>query len=126
AAVSPLLALLLGIVPLPIHFIPAVCLGNIAICLVYALILKRSMDKSTSFKITLWITAIILGAVAKFAVLYAGVNYLVMPIMTAVKNGPVKAPAAIFSTQQMITAAIGGVLALLIVPAVTRARKKTH
>ncbi len=126
AVASPFLALLLGIVPLPIHFIPVVCLGNIAICLAYALILKRSVDKSNSVKITLWIIAILLGAVAKFVVLYVGVNYIVMPIMTAVKNAPVKAPAAIFSTQQMITAVIGGVLALLIVPAVNRARKKTY
>ncbi len=124
AVVSPFLALLLGIVPLPIHFVPAIAIGNAVIVLAYALILKNTATKSTRFKLSMWIVAIIVGAAAKFAALYVSVNYMVVPLMTAVKGTPAKAPAAIFSTQQMITASIGGLLALLVVPAVMKARKK--
>jgi len=115
---------LLGIVPLPIHFVPAIAIGNAVIVLAYALILKNTATKSTGFKLSMWIVAIIVGAVAKFAALYASVNYMVIPLMTTVKGTPAKAPAAIISTQQMITASIGGLLALLVVPVVIKARKK--
>jgi len=44
--------------------------------------------------------------------------------MTSVKGGVVKVPVAIFSIQQIVTAMIGGLLALLVVPVVKIAIKR--
>ena len=121
--VSPFLALLLGIVPLPLYFVPVVALGNAVLVFTYGLLLKRGAAQATGRKIILWAVTILVASLIKFAVLYAGVNWLVMPLVTAATGAAVKAPAAIFSTQQLLTAAIGGILALLIVPSVRHAIK---
>jgi len=126
AVVSPFLAMLLGIVPLPIYLVPVIALGNVVIVLVYWLILKKLDSKKDKTILIFWATAIILGAVLKFGVLYAGVNWLFIPIMTSVKGVPAKAPAALFSFTQMITATVGGFLAFAVVPSVIKARKTTE
>lgn len=122
AIVSPFLALVLGIVPLPIYFVPAIAFGNAILVLAYGLILRKANKENK--KLWQWIVALVVSSVAKFLALYVSVLNIVVPIMTAVKGVPAKAPAAIFSVQQMLTAAIGGVLAILVVPAVNKARRK--
>jgi len=124
AVVSPFLAMLLGIVPLPIYIVPVVALGNAVLVVVYALVLKRMKEKSQKQTLLLWGIAIAGASLLKFAALYAGVNWLVAPLVTAVTGAPAKAPAAIFSASQMLTAAIGGVLAALIVPRILKAVRK--
>ncbi len=123
-AVSPFLALLLGIVPLPIYIVPVVALGNAVIVVTYGLILKLALNQSKPRKYLIWAAAIAAGSLLKFAVLYAGVNWLVMPLMTNVAGIAAKAPAAVFSTQQMLTAVIGGTLAMLVVPQVIKATRR--
>lgn len=123
AAVSPFLALLLGIVPLPVYIVPVVAFGNVALVIVYWLFLKKGMEQKTGIQLVLWVVTIAVASLLKFAVLYAGVNWVVVPLVTAVSGAAAKAPAAIFSTQQMLTAAIGGILARLIVPPVKQALK---
>lgn len=125
AFVSPFLAFLLGVVAMPIFFVPVVALGNATLVLVYALIFKKSVDKAMSTQLFVWAIAIVLSSVLKFAVLYAGVNWAVVPMLTAIKGKAIKAPAAIFSYMQMVTAAIGGVLATAVVPPVLKAVKKS-
>lgn len=122
--VSPFLALLLGIVPMPVYFVPVVAIGNAILVAAYALILRKSAGKKTGVMLLIWIAAIVAGSVMKFIALYAGVNWLVVPLVTTATGAAVAAPAAIFSTQQMLTAAIGGALALAIVPAVMKALNK--
>lgn len=122
--VSPFLALLLGIVPLPIYVVPVVALGNAAIVLVFSLLLYKLNGYPKGKDLLRWIVAIIGGAGLKFCVLYAGAVWAVMPIMTAVKGAGVKVPAAIFSIQQIPTALLGGLLALLIIPTVKKAIRK--
>ncbi|WMJ24141.1 hypothetical protein RBG61_05610 [Paludicola sp. MB14-C6] len=123
ACVSPFLAFFLQVVPLPIFFVPVIALGNAVLVVIYALILKKAVNKSTGAKLFVWIIAIVASSALKFITLYGGVNWAVIPMMTAIKGAAVKAPAAIFSTTQMITAAIGGVLATLVVPPILKAIK---
>lgn len=124
AVVSPFLALLLGIVPLPVYIVPVVALGNAVLVAVYAVMGRLARDRSKRGKALLWGTAVAAGSLLKFAALYAGVNWLVVPLVTSVTGAAAKAPAAVFSVSQLLTAFIGGVLAVLIVPRVLRAFRR--
>lgn len=119
AAVSPFLASAFGIGPKFIQLLPVVALGNLVFVLVlYAL----SGRKQTSQ----WSKALgwVLAAGAKFLTLYFAMVKLLVP--TLVSGGVISEKAAVvltvqFSWPQLVTALIGGALAMLIVPALKRA-----
>lgn len=98
--ISPFLALLLGIVGMPIYIVPAVALGNITLVLTYGVILRHASSISGGFCYAWWTAAIVCGSLLKFAVLYAGVNWLVVPMVTTVSGAPAKAPAAVSGESQ--------------------------
>ena len=84
-----------------------------------------------SKKIGKQITAWLIGAAAKFAVLYAIVVWLICGVFAqsllasgAMKEPMLKVLPATFSWPQLITALIGGAVALLIVPALRKALHK--
>lgn len=123
ALVSPFLAMVLGVVPLPIWFVPAVAIGNAALVAVYSSMLHALRKWKGVRKYLLWIIVIAASSVVKFAVLYATVNWVIMPLLS-VAGIAAKAPAAIFATSQMVTAAIGGMLAVLVIPTLLKALRR--
>ena len=125
ALCSPVLAYLLGIAP-QILTVPAIMVGN---C-VFVILLSRLADK-TGKKPVKQLIAWIAAAVAKFAALYAIVVGLICGVLSEslLAAGTLKAPMlkalpATFSWPQLITALIGGAVALLIVPVLRKALKK--
>ena len=119
ALVSPVVAYLLGIAP-QILTVPAIMVGNT----VYVLLLYFLAEKG---KILAWICA----AVAKFAALYAIVVWLVCGVFaqSLLSAGMLKEPMlkllpATFSWPQLVTALIGGAVAMLIVPVLRKALHK--
>ena len=122
ALVSPVLAFLLGIAP-QILTVPAIMAGNA----VFVVLLSLLADKSGK-KIVKQVIAWIAAAVAKFAVLYAIVVWLICNVLAQalLAAGTLKAPMlqalpVTFSWPQLITALIGGALALLITPVLRKA-----
>ena len=123
ALVSPVLAFLLGIAP-QILTVPAIMLGNtVFVVLLHTLV----ADRKPVLKIAGWLIA----AVCKFAVLYATVVWLVCGVLAQrllesgmLKEPMLKALPATFAWPQLVTALIGGSVALLIVPALRKALKK--
>lgn len=125
ALISPVAAFLLGIAP-QILTVPAIMVGNSVFVVLLCLIAGKD-HKQLLRQVLAWITA----AAAKFAALYVIVVWVICgvlaePLMTA---GTLKAPMlqalpATFSWPQLITALIGGGVALLIVPVLRRALKK--
>ena len=124
ALVSPILAFLLGIAP-QILTVPAIMVGNT----VYIVLLSVIVGKSNNIvrKVIAWAVA----AVAKFAALYAIVVGLICGVLAeglmaagTLKEPMLKALPATFSWPQLITALIGGAVALLIVPVLRKALKK--
>ena len=118
AVISPVLAYLLGIAP-QILTVPAIMVGNA----VYVLLLHLLSSR----RLLAWLTA----AVAKFAVLYAIVVWLICGLLSEklIQAGLMKAPMlnvlpATFSWPQLITALIGGGVAVLMVPVIRKAIKK--
>ena len=124
ALVSPVLAFLLGIAP-QILTVPAIMVGNT----VYVVLLSVLADK-TGKNLVKQAIAWIAAAGAKFAALYTIVVWLICGVFSEglLASGMLKAPMltalpATFSWPQLITALIGGAVALLIVPVL---RKTLH
>lgn len=124
AVISPVLAYLLGIAP-QILTVPAIMVGNT----VYVVLLYCIAGRSESIvrKVVAWLVA----AAAKFAALYAIVVGLICGVLSdgllaagTLKEPMLKALPATFSWPQLVTALIGGGVALLIVPVLRKALKK--
>lgn len=120
ALVSPVCAFLLGIGPALIQIVPCIALGN---C-VYVLVLWTLAGRNTApvWKIVLGVVA---AATAKFLTLYLAVVKIMIPLMgDALKAPQVEKFTAMFSVPQLVTALIGGSLAMLLLPVLRKAIKK--
>lgn len=125
ALISPVLAFLLGIAP-QILTVPAIMVGN-SVFVVLLFLLADKSGKNIAKQVTAWLAA----AVAKFASLYAIVVWLICGVLSEslLASGAMKAPMlkalpATFSWPQLLTALIGGGVALLIVPILRKALHK--
>lgn len=110
AAASPFLAYALGVGPLFIQLVPLIALGNVVLVLVYGLILKQS--KQLSY----WMVALVSASLLKFIVLYLGIVQLVLPLIRDINATQLSVLTAMFGWPQLATAAIGGLLAVVVVP----------
>ena len=125
ALISPVLAFLLGIAP-QILTVPAIMAGNTVFVVLLSL-LADPAGKKIGKQVVAWIVA----AVAKFAALYAIVVLLICGVLSEslLASGVMKAPMltalpATFSWPQLITALIGGAVALSITPVLRKALHK--
>lgn len=121
AALSPILAALFGKVPLP-QMIPVIIIGNLIIVGVTYLFFTKSL-KEQGKSVLYDITGVILGAALKCAFLWIATLLVVVPLFS--KSLKVsKMLSAAFTWPQLITALIGGFLALLVLPALRKAFTK--
>ena len=125
ALISPVLAYLLGIAP-QILTVPAIMVGNTVYVVLLYLIADRN-GKNIGKQAAAWL----LAAIAKFAALYLIVvkvicGVLASSLLTAgtLKEPMLKALPATFSWPQLVTALIGGAVALAIVPLLRKALHK--
>ena len=125
AVISPVLAYLLGIAP-QILTVPAIMVGNTVFVLLLHCLAGKKLDNPV-MKVAAWAAA----AVAKFAALYLIVVKVVCGVMApgllasgALKEPMLKALPATFSWPQLITALIGGAVALAIAPVLKKALKR--
>ena len=112
AIVSPVFAKLIGIGPLW-SLIPCIVLGNISIILIWYIFANKYKND---------ILAWLLGAVTKFFVLYVGVVRFTIPILLKLPEKKAIIISTAFSIPQLITALIGGGIALIIVPVLKKSR----
>lgn len=119
AVLSPFCAFLLGIGPKLIQIVPCIALGNTALVLcLYCLLGRRHR--------VFWqrICGVVISAVVKFAVLYAAVVHVVIPVMgERLVPKQVQTFTAMFSWPQLVTAFLGGLAALLLLPVLRKAIK---
>ena len=125
ALCSPVLAYLLGIAP-QILTVPAIMVGNT----VFVVLLSWLADK-TGKNLVRQVIAWVAAAAAKFSALYAIVVWLICGVLSEnlLASGTLKAPMlkalpATFSWPQLITALIGGAVALIITPVLRKALHK--
>ncbi len=125
ALCSPVLAFLLGIAPMALT-VPAIMVGN-AVFVVLLHLLADKSGKHLPRQVFAWLAA----AGAKFAVLYAIVVWLICGVLSesllasgAMLPPMLKALPVTFSWPQLITALIGGAVALVITPVLRKALHK--
>lgn len=123
ALLSPIFAFLLNIAPNAVT-VPAIMIGNV----LFVLVLKLAGGSAEK----LWrrLVALLTAAIVKFATLYALVVWVICGVAAEalLAQGLLKQPMlsalpASFSVPQLVTALIGGAIALLIAP---RIRKALH
>lgn len=112
AAVSPFCAFLLGIGPQLFAMIPAIALGNA----VYVVLLHLVCGESIWSKI--W--ALLSASLGKFGVLYLVVVELLCRVLP-LKQPQIDTFTAMFSAPQLVTALIGGAVAMLMLPVLKKA-----
>lgn len=122
ALLSPVFAYLLGIAP-QILTVPAIMIGNTAFVVLLHLAGCRTFWKS--------VAGLLAAAVCKFALLYILVTYVICGVLAQplLAQGLLKEPMlkmlpATFSFPQLVTALIGGGVALLVVPVLKKALRK--
>jgi len=125
AVISPVLAFLLGIAP-QILTVPAIMVGNSVYVVLLSLLADKS-GKNLGKQAAAWLVA----AIAKFASLYFIVVKLICGVLSEslLAAGTLKAPMlkalpATFSWPQLITALIGGAVALAMTPVLRKALHK--
>lgn len=113
ALLSPFCAKLFGIGPQLVQIIPAIAVGNLVFVLVLHFICRKQK-----------IVGLICGAAAKFGTLYLLVVKFIVPMLAEnMKPQQIATFSAMFSYPQLITALIGGSVALAIVPVLKKAIK---
>lgn len=125
AVISPVMAFLLGIAP-QVLTVPAIMVGNTLFVVALYLIAGKN-HRNIPRQVAGWIGA----AAAKFAAMYAIVVWLICGVLSQklIAAGTMKPPMLrklpeMFGLPQLITALIGGAIALLLVPTLRKALKK--
>jgi len=120
ALVSPFFAILLGIGPKFIQLIPFIALGNFALVLCWHLLAGRREEGNSMGKFI----AVAIAAIAKFLVLYLGVVHVAIPFLLALPEPAAKVLSLTFSYPQFVTAGLGGIIALAILPTLAKVIKR--
>ena len=113
ALVSPFFAFLLGIGPAFLPIVPMVAVGNMVLVVILHLLASRDKIAARSY-------LAVAVAVTKFLALWLLIVKLVLPTLGLAEK-QVAAISASFSWPQLVTAAIGGVLAVTIAPLIRKA-----
>lgn len=111
AVLSPICAFFIGIGPAFPQVVPAVALGNAVLVLLWVLIAGAK-----NAPIARQAIALVVAAVAKFLTLYLVIVKWLVPMVLTLNEKQTAVLSASFSFPQLITAVIGGVLAMLLVP----------
>ena len=130
AAISPFMALLLGITPFPsILIVLFIALGNMVYVTIFHLIYRLVKDKKTGVQMGMEGTGVLIGASVKCIILYLGIVKVLLPLLI---NGQPEAKQAAmtasltasFGVTQLFTALIGGALAIIVLKLLPKALKK--
>lgn len=106
ALAAPFFAIMTG-AQLPLPFAPFIGIGNLVIVVIFYIFINRSKT-----------AGIIIGSVAKFAFLYAAISVFVR--MSEMKPKQKMALLFSFGWPQLVTALIGGLLAVIIIRSLKR------
>ena len=117
AAISPVMAKLIGIGPFW-SLIPFVLAGNITLVLLWHFIGNRNIGMN---KYAAHIIALVVAAVSKFLVLYFGIVRIAVPLLLKLPEPQAKVISGVFSIHQLITASVGGAIAIVIFPRLKKA-----
>ena len=119
--ISPILAAALGVGPLW-PFVPVIIAANLVRIILWYVIALRRPEPHKGYDIL----ALIVSGACKFLVLYFGIVRLVVPLILGLPEPAATAVSAAFSYPQLITATIGGAIALLLYAPLSKALPRQH
>jgi len=124
AVISPVCAFLVGVGPAFPMLVPFIALGNLTLIGVWFLLgsLNKSDESGIRYKVVRYLIAAA-AAVIKFLTLYAGIVLFAIPYILELNEKQSAMLTLSFSYPQLITATIGGVIALAVVPPIQKALK---
>jgi len=122
AIVSPVGASLVGVGPAFPPLIPFIVLGNAVLIISWFLLglLNKSDKSGIRYKIMSYLIAVV-AAIIKFITLYIGIVKIAVPYILSLNEKQSAVLTLAFSYPQIITATIGGVIALIIAPPIQKA-----
>ena len=97
--------------------IPFIIAGNTVFVFVWHYIGNRNMVRKNAAVITAFICA----AIAKFLVLYIGIVRIAIPVFLGLPEQQAAVISYMFSIPQLITALVGGILAIVLLPTLKKA-----
>ncbi|MCL2508163.1 MAG: ECF transporter S component [Oscillospiraceae bacterium] len=115
AAISNVAAKLLGIGPLW-SLIPFIAVGNMVLVLTWHFVGNRHIGR----KYVSHVVALVCAAAAKFLTLYLGIVKIAVPLLLDLPEKQAAVISGMFSVTQLITASIGGALAIVLLPTLFR------
>lgn len=116
AVVSPVMAKLLGIGPLW-SLIPFIAAGNISLVTAWYFLGRRRGISLYAAR-----TAAVIGAAAvKFLVLYLGIVKIAVPLLLKLPEPQATVISGMFSVPQLVTALLGGIVALPVLASLKKA-----
>jgi uncharacterized membrane protein len=116
AVISPVMAKLIGIGPLW-SLIPFIIAGNITLILTWHSIGNRHWGH----KHTAQMIALVVAATGKFLILYIGVAQIAVPLLLGLPEPQASVISNMFSIPQLLTALLGGGVALLVLSPLKKA-----
>jgi hypothetical protein len=122
SVVSPILALLFGLLKAPM-MIPVVAIGNLIVVLITWWFFRTAQNKNSKNQMLfIVISGVVLGAILKCAFLWFATAKIITPILVSKSAAPelIKLLNASMSWPQAIAALIGGILALLVLPSIKK------
>jgi len=120
---TPILPTLLGFGPLwPI--VPFIAVGNMALVAAWHFIGNMKISSFNNY--VSYVLAMVTGALSKFLILYFGVVQIAIPYILGLTTGSpaYTALSFMFSYQQLITASVGGICAIILLPTLSNAIKE--
>lgn len=116
AVISPFLAFALGIGPAFIQIVIFVSIANLIIITVAYLLAKKTIKGKTISDYLVSGSGLAIASVLKTAFLWIGLVSFALPLIPGLKPQQIKVITASFTWPQLITALIGSVLAMMIMP----------
>ena len=100
--------------------LPFIMIGNIALIVIWYFVGNRKIkDKN----IVSYFLAIVLSSVTKFCILYFTISKFLVPVVLNLPETQSAIISASFSTVQILTATIGGLVATMLLPIMKKALK---
>jgi hypothetical protein len=116
AVLSPVFAKLIGIGPFW-TIIPFILLGNLVLVTIW----RKVGGAEKPNRYAAWAIALVCAAAVKFLIVFFGVTKWAIPVILGLPEPQATVMSAAFSLPQLFTACIGGVLAILLLPALKKA-----
>lgn len=122
AVASPLLAYAFGQMTFP-QMLPVVAVGNLIIVVATWFFFRPSADAEAP-SLCRSVLGVVVGAAVKSVFLWGMTVWFILPMFFAGKAKVAEKLSMMFSWPQAVTAVAGGILALLVLPAIRTYRKK--